>query len=202
MFVTIDFFFFNDTATTEIYTLSLHDALPIRLGPLAGWVILGAIIGDTVAYNVGRYYGRSIVTHWPFSRHPRLVDEAERFFARHGGKSVLFGRFLPATRAFVPLFAGILRLSPARFYPAVILSAAMWAFAHILPGVAVGASLTLAGAVAVRLLIFIALLIGVLLLAMWLVRTVLRLGLPRLNHALAHLDAWALRGEDWPRRLL
>src|SRR3712207_7511114 len=29
-------FFFNDTATTEIYTLSLHDALPILLGVLAG----------------------------------------------------------------------------------------------------------------------------------------------------------------------
>src|SRR2546430_16692605 len=29
------FFFFNDTATTEIYTLSLHDALPIFGGPLA-----------------------------------------------------------------------------------------------------------------------------------------------------------------------
>src|SRR2546422_5734760 len=34
MLCTITFFFFNDTATTEIYTLSLHDALPIsRLGP-------------------------------------------------------------------------------------------------------------------------------------------------------------------------
>src|SRR6266478_9534942 len=29
------FFFFNDTATTEIYTLSLHDALPIRSGPVS-----------------------------------------------------------------------------------------------------------------------------------------------------------------------
>src|SRR2546427_45196 len=29
------FFFFNDTATTEIYTLSLHDALPISVGPVA-----------------------------------------------------------------------------------------------------------------------------------------------------------------------
>ena len=33
-------FFFNDTATTEIYTLSLHDALPICLGMLDRWVIL------------------------------------------------------------------------------------------------------------------------------------------------------------------
>jgi len=31
------FFFFNDTATTEIYTLSLHDALPISAGPVSGW---------------------------------------------------------------------------------------------------------------------------------------------------------------------
>src|SRR2546422_10910704 len=31
----LSFFFFNDTATTEIYTLSLHDALPISLGDLA-----------------------------------------------------------------------------------------------------------------------------------------------------------------------
>src|SRR5690554_8218196 len=35
------FFFFNDTATTEIYTLSLHDALPIYAGPLGGFEILG-----------------------------------------------------------------------------------------------------------------------------------------------------------------
>src|SRR3712207_7162046 len=34
--IMIIFFFFNDTATTEIYTLSLHDALPISGGPSAG----------------------------------------------------------------------------------------------------------------------------------------------------------------------
>src|SRR5215208_1618016 len=35
MFACHSFFFFNDTATTEIYTLSLHDALPISLSPAA-----------------------------------------------------------------------------------------------------------------------------------------------------------------------
>src|SRR5256885_16377847 len=47
------FFFFNDTATTEIYTLSLHDALPISLslvGPPAPH-FLGCVFGSTV--NVG-----------------------------------------------------------------------------------------------------------------------------------------------------
>src|SRR3989440_9010198 len=37
------FFFFNDTATTEIYTLSLHDALPISLGPIGA--ALGVLLG-------------------------------------------------------------------------------------------------------------------------------------------------------------
>src|SRR2546425_8330991 len=34
LFLTFFFFFFNDTATTEIYTLSLHDALPISIAPI------------------------------------------------------------------------------------------------------------------------------------------------------------------------
>ena len=37
-------FFFNDTATTEIYTLSLHDALPIWSVPVLGWVrVMGSV---------------------------------------------------------------------------------------------------------------------------------------------------------------
>ena len=43
-----DFFFFNDTATTEIYTLSLHDALPICKEDISGaldWdVLMGSLI--------------------------------------------------------------------------------------------------------------------------------------------------------------
>src|SRR5688572_33450539 len=37
-------FFFNDTATTEIYTLSLHDALPIYLGGLLAFAIFSPVI--------------------------------------------------------------------------------------------------------------------------------------------------------------
>src|SRR2546422_5179106 len=40
------FFFFNDTATTEIYTLSLHDALPICMTGKAGQWLLGALVMD------------------------------------------------------------------------------------------------------------------------------------------------------------
>src|SRR6266478_7265291 len=59
------FFFFNDTATTEIYTLSLHDALPIPHGglcPRIGLVLHGAILehrlDDEVAVAQGRIVRR------------------------------------------------------------------------------------------------------------------------------------------------
>ena len=38
------FFFFNDTATTEIYTLSLHDALPICCGKFGGYVVKMVVV--------------------------------------------------------------------------------------------------------------------------------------------------------------
>src|SRR2546430_15977703 len=45
LFIFFLFFFFNDTATTEIYTLSLHDALPILHGPLAALLLGSGLVG-------------------------------------------------------------------------------------------------------------------------------------------------------------
>src|SRR5258708_34607507 len=54
------FFFFNDTATTEIYTLSLHDALPILAGAprravRLSWVLL-ALIGAQGVIGYAQYF--------------------------------------------------------------------------------------------------------------------------------------------------
>ena len=47
------FFFFNDTATTEIYTLSLHDALPILRGPVGSEIIITVVReGETEPFDV------------------------------------------------------------------------------------------------------------------------------------------------------
>src|SRR2546426_9362981 len=48
------FFFFNDTATTEIYTLSLHDALPIWPKPIADWSTLAARPRDLAGHDSPR----------------------------------------------------------------------------------------------------------------------------------------------------
>src|SRR2546429_7281395 len=46
------FFFFNDTATTEIYTLSLHDALPICCPMAAAWVFIRSSVVERQADGV------------------------------------------------------------------------------------------------------------------------------------------------------
>src|SRR3712207_8398685 len=54
------FFFFNDTATTEIYTLSLHDALPIfTLGHALQWAYFGFIVHVVLAFPSGRLSDRA-----------------------------------------------------------------------------------------------------------------------------------------------
>src|SRR3712207_8443012 len=68
------FFFFNDTATTEIYTLSLHDALPISLsGGLAGLAGMSEVagIGHQLQRNLSPGYGyTAIIVAWLGRLHP------------------------------------------------------------------------------------------------------------------------------------
>ncbi|HEY3112287.1 MAG TPA: DedA family protein, partial [Gemmatimonadaceae bacterium] len=61
----------------------------------------GAIIGDNAGYWIGRRGGRALVLH--YGRKLRLNEEhlarAERFFERHGGKTVFIGRFIALLRS-------------------------------------------------------------------------------------------------------
>ena len=164
--------------------------------------VAGAILGDSMAYGVGRRYGRAVLARPPLSRYPQIAERCESFFAGHGGKSVFVGRFVPAIRAFVPLFAGILSLRLGRFLVSDILSAAIWAPVHVVPGMAIGASLALAGAVAGRLLVFLAVLVAILFLVAWGVRVLLLHFWPRLTAAVEHARAWSLAGTGLPRRVV
>src|SRR5215475_6003750 len=56
------FFFFNDTATTEIYTLSLHDALPIRTAT-AGLAASDSTMPESISAMIAPSSGRSTVHH-------------------------------------------------------------------------------------------------------------------------------------------
>ena len=80
------------------------------------WVIVvaaaGAIVGDNVGYWIGRKGGRRLLDQWEWTRRirDRLVPPAERFFARHGGKTIFIARFVAVLRVIGAWVAGISRM--------------------------------------------------------------------------------------------
>ena len=103
------------------------------------WVLLaaaaGALLGDGSAFWIGHRAQRELLSAWPMSNYPRLVAQSEAFFHRWGALAVFFARFVPPIRAFVPVTAGALGMSPLRFYAINIPAILLWAPAHVLPGV-------------------------------------------------------------------
>ncbi|MDY6841971.1 MAG: DedA family protein, partial [Pseudomonadota bacterium] len=105
------------------------------------WAGLGAIAGDTASFGLGRLLQGRLTTAWPLSRYPKMISTGERFFYRHGGKSVIIGRFVGPIRPVIPLVAGALMMSWRRFLVFNIGSAIAWAPVYIFPGFLVGSAL-------------------------------------------------------------
>jgi undecaprenyl-diphosphatase len=172
----------------------------VKLWPLLTAAVIGAILGDGLPYWVGHRYHEAILAHPPLSRYPGLVEKGRRFIDRHGGKSIFLARFMPAVRGFVPVVAGIVGMPASRFYLANVLSAFAWAPAHILPGMLLGESVSLAGAAAGRLAVLLVVLVGL----VWLLISGLRLALrrgPSLAAAgSARLAQWSASQDTWLAR--
>ena len=90
---------------------------------------VAAIVGDNVGYVLGRYGGRRLLERWgPISRYAdRTLPPAERYFARHGGKSVFFGRFIAVLRVTVAWLAGITHMPWWRFFLYNAAGGILWA---------------------------------------------------------------------------
>jgi membrane protein DedA with SNARE-associated domain/membrane-associated phospholipid phosphatase len=158
----------------------------VPLWPMLAAAVAGAIIGDGLSYGFGHRYKAHALAIWPMSRHPDMIATSERFFARHGAKSVVIARFTPVVRAFVPLIAGASGMRPGRFYTANVASALAWAPLHILLGAAVGASLGGLGAASGRTLVLLAAVVVAGIILAWLIRLAWQVGFSRLD-----------RGQTW-----
>jgi len=160
------------------------------------WALGGAVLGDGLSYWLGYRYRDRIRAWGPLQRHPQWLSRGTTFFQRHGGKSVVFARFVGPVRPIIPVVAGMLEMSPIRFYLYNVISAVGWAFLHLLVGMAVGASLVLAGHVATRLVVVLGGLVAAVGLVLWLVRLGYRWIQPRAERWTNTVISW---GRAHPR---
>ncbi|MFN8129993.1 MAG: VTT domain-containing protein [Solirubrobacteraceae bacterium] len=103
---------------------------------LIGIVWICAVAGDVTSYLLGRRLGRQfLVRHGARVKitEPRL-EQVERFFARHGGPTILIGRFVGLVRALAPFIAGASKMPFRRFLPYDIIGAGLWGTTFVLLG--------------------------------------------------------------------
>ena len=106
----------GETALIACAVLASQGSLPIGLVIFVG--VAAAIIGDNLGYWAARKGGRPLLERHRLTRRyaERYLPKGERFFARHGGKAVFFGRFVAILRVTSAWTAGISHMHWWRFF--------------------------------------------------------------------------------------
>ena len=111
---------------------------PINLPLTAGLLIVAAVLGDAVNYAIGHAIGPKV-----FQGNSRLLNrkhlvEAQKFYDKHGGKTIILARFVPIVRTFAPFVAGVGRMNYARFAAYNVVGGVAWVLICLLAGRAFG----------------------------------------------------------------
>jgi membrane-associated protein len=111
----------------------------LRLALLVGLVPLCAIAGDQLGYFVGWKAGQTLYSR-PDSRlfKRRHLEEAHRFYEKHGGKAIILARFVPIARTFCPAVAGAARMAYRKFFAYDVCGGVLWVLTTVLGGYFLG----------------------------------------------------------------
>ena len=85
-----------------------------------------AILGDTTNYWIGYFFGKKIVAHPKIPIDEGHIKETQKFFHKHGGKTIILARFMPFIRTFAPFVAGVGRMDYKRFFLYNIVGGLLW----------------------------------------------------------------------------
>jgi len=103
-------------------------------------LVIASIVGDQSGYFLGRRTGPAI-----FSRKDsrvfkqEYVTRTQAFYAKHGGKTLIYAKFAPIVRTFAPFMAGVGRMPYGRFVSFNVLGGLGWVLSMTLAGYYLGA---------------------------------------------------------------
>jgi len=110
----------------------------LSLWALYAVLLPAAILGDTVNYHIGKYLGPRVFSgrlRWLNQEH---LEFTQRFFERHGGKTIILARFLPIVRTFAPFVAGVGSMNYSRFLIYNVVGGCIWVLGIVTAGYMLG----------------------------------------------------------------
>jgi membrane-associated protein len=92
------------------------------------WLLLvvAAVIGDSVNYQIGRWLGLRVFKEDARVMKTEYLRRTEAFYAKHGGKTIILARFIPIVRTYAPFVAGASRMDYPRFLSFNIIGGVVW----------------------------------------------------------------------------
>ncbi|MBP9695120.1 MAG: bifunctional DedA family/phosphatase PAP2 family protein, partial [Candidatus Magasanikbacteria bacterium] len=126
---------------------------------VVAFAAIGAVFGDVVSFFIGSK-GKNFFKKDFFIFRVSYIEKGERFFSRHGNKSVFLGRFLGPIRPIIPFIAGLVKMDFRRFLFWNILSAIGWAALYVSLGYFFGAAWGIVQLWTTRLGVFVAIIIA------------------------------------------
>lgn len=133
-------------------------------------VVLAAVVGDSVGYEVGKHLGPRFLDLPVLRKRRRKLDEAQDFLRRRGGAAVFLGRFVAFFRAVMPALAGTARMPYLRFLAFNVAGGIVWGTGFVLLGFLAGNSYETVAKAAGRDIAVVVVLLVVIALVAWRVR--------------------------------
>jgi membrane-associated protein len=110
----VGFFLPGDTLLLSAGVLAAQGQFPIEL--TVALIALAAILGDNTGYFIGRTMGKRLFRKKDgILFRQEYVARTERFYEKHGAKTMMIAHFLPIVRSFAPLVAGVGKMPRAKF---------------------------------------------------------------------------------------
>ena len=102
--------------------------LPVNIHLAVAIIFIAAVAGDSVGYTFGRRLGPKVFN----KRDARLfkqeyIKQAQDFYEKHGGKTIIIARFVPIVRTFAPIVAGAGKMEYKRFISFNVIGGFLWA---------------------------------------------------------------------------
>jgi len=101
---------------------------------MAVLLIIAAILGDLLNYHVGRYIGPKAFSGKIKFLKREYLEKTQIFYDKHGGKTIIYARFIPIIRTFAPFVAGIGTMSYLKFASYNVTGGILWVLSYLFLG--------------------------------------------------------------------